>query len=975
MGNVVGRRYRYGASFIDRLSGVRFEGHHPSLRPDLWKLYLNEAEGIYRDHGFEGTLRRQELEEGNGVSLFFLGFAADGKVVAGVRCHGPLEASHQAALVEEMASSPEVDDFARLIDAHVKHGAIEIKGAFSKGESVTGHRLVATISRSVTHAMQWLGAEFAIAAVSHTLLKTGHETGARQVGTTSVPFPDERYRTVAVGWYRARSHELCSPSHQLDLRLEAEQLSRSATAAKGGPVETVEALGASWRPVVLDMQLRAHREVLQVLRQDTSLQILDRYTEQQDQLAELKPPPAKSTLDEGQRWVYFPWRRSAVRLLPPKGFSALRLDRNRNKLTSDEQARLRSLRIGIVGLSAGHCIAHVLAMEGLVGELRLADFDSIELSNLNRLPATVLDLGLNKAVVAARRIAEIDPYLRVVPLAEGITKDNLGNFLDGLDLVFEECDSLDVKFLVREAARDRRIPVVMETSDRGVLDVERFDLEPDRPIFHGLLPGIDSTELAGLSIEEKAPIVLRMMGAADVTSRGAASLVEIGRTITAWPQLGGEVTLGAASAAAVVRRFGLKGNLPSGRVHIDLEEAISQLAPLAGGAGNPTEPVVVEQPLPDDADAIDRIVDAARRAPSGGNVQPWRFEADETEIRFYLVPERTTAMDVRFRASYVGIGAAIFNARAEAASFGMLGSVKLFPEGYPSRHVATIRLGEESDADIAALAGQIQRRAANRRMGQPAEIDTVTMQLLTRAVEREGAQLRFLTERPKIDRLGELLAESDRIRFLTPTLHREMFSEMRFPGRDAVDQGIDIRTLELGPSETALLELLARPDVMAHLADWRAGQALGLRSRAGAGTSSAMAAIVVPRADPIAYVRGGAAVERFWLTSELQGLAVHPVSPVFLYAVDEEERLGLVGERNIDALAEMTHRFNDLFELVDGERVALLLRVVHASPPTVLSARLPLTHLLSRQRDSAPVLAAVHPRHNGHTAGHGEMRN
>jgi hypothetical protein len=29
----------------------------------------------------------------------------------------------------------------------------------------------------------------------------------------------------------------------------------------------------------------------------------------------------------------------------------------------------------------------------------------------------------------------------------------------------------------------------METSDRGVLDVERFDLEPDRPIFHGLLPG------------------------------------------------------------------------------------------------------------------------------------------------------------------------------------------------------------------------------------------------------------------------------------------------------------------------------------------------------------------------------------------------------------------------------------------------------------------------------------------------------
>jgi len=86
---------------------------------------------------------------------------------------------------------------------------------------------------------------------------------------------------------------------------------------------------------------------------------------------------------------------------------------------------------------------------------------------LNRIPASVLDLGVNKAVVAARRIAEIDPYLRVVVEPTGIRPENLGEFLDGLDLVIEECDSLDMKFLVREAARDRQIPVIMETSDRA----------------------------------------------------------------------------------------------------------------------------------------------------------------------------------------------------------------------------------------------------------------------------------------------------------------------------------------------------------------------------------------------------------------------------------------------------------------------------------------------------------------------------
>jgi hypothetical protein len=250
-------------------------------------------------------------------------------------------------------------------------------------------------------------------------------------------------------------------------------------------------------------------------------------------------------------------------------------------------------------------------------------------------------------------------------------------------------------------------------------------------------------------------------------------------------------------------------------------------------------------------------------------------------------------------------------------------------------------------------------------MGQPTPIEPPTIQLLSRAVEREGSQLRLLTARDKIEACGELVAESDRIRFLTPLLHKEMFSELRWPGQDTVDEGIDIRTLELGPSELASLELLRRPDVMAHLAEWRAGQALGARARASFATSSAIAAIIVPRADPISYVRGGAAVERFWLSAEHHGLAVHPVSPVFLFAVDEEESRELVGERNLDAILAMSRKFGELFELADGERVALLMRVLHAPPPAIPSARLPLSHLLSRQRDPTTAMSSVDPQRNG----------
>lgn len=71
-------------------------------------------------------------------------------------------------------------------------------------------------------------------------------------------------------------------------------------------------------------------------------------------------------------------------------------------------------------------------------------------------------------------------------------------FLDGVDILVEECDSLDTKVLIRQAARSRRIPVLMATGDRGTLDVERFDLEPERQILHGLLGDVDFAELSGL---------------------------------------------------------------------------------------------------------------------------------------------------------------------------------------------------------------------------------------------------------------------------------------------------------------------------------------------------------------------------------------------------------------------------------------------------------------------------------------------
>ncbi|MDT5306625.1 MAG: hypothetical protein QOE48_2300, partial [Mycobacterium sp.] len=581
---------------------------------------------------------------------------------------------------------------------------------------------------------------------------------------------------------------------------------------------------------VLDSEDAADKAVLDQLRDDPVIEFVDQRATQLAELRGLLPPPGPELAAEPCRWAYYPWRRAVVAVLGPRGFRAVRLDRNRNVVTAEEQSRLGELRIGVAGLSVGHVIAHTLAAQGLCGVLRLADFDHLELSNLNRVPATVFDIGLNKAEVAARRIAELDPYLRVEVMDTGLTLDTVDEFLDGLNIVVEECDSLDMKAIVRERARARGIPVLMATSDRGLIDVERFDLDPHRPILHGLLGDLDTALLSGMSSAEKVPHLVRLLEAEHLSSRLLASVVEIERTLSTWPQVSGDVALGATVIAEAVRRIGLGEDLRSGRTRLDVGLAFEHLdqPPIRDRIADSAVYIDPASTLPGVAGVI---VGAAIRAPSGGNVQPWHVEAPDNAITIRLAPQHTSTIDVGLRGSAVALGAAVFNAKVAAAAQGVLGPVSLTEndDGVPLQ--AVLELGDARDSDLADLYQPMLARETNRRIGAASPIRADTIELLHTVSQREGARLHLLTSRDDIDAAATILGAADRIRYLSPKLHGDMVSELRWPNDQRSDTGIDVRSLELDPGDLAVLEILRRPDVMDHLLHWNAGTALGADTR------------------------------------------------------------------------------------------------------------------------------------------------
>jgi hypothetical protein len=272
-------------------------------------------------------------------------------------------------------------------------------------------------------------------------------------------------------------------------------------------------------------------------------------------------------------WVYYPWNNTAISILEKTEFIELRTARNRNKIKETEQKELSNKSVGIVGLSVGFAVFMSMVMERVSGHFKIADFDKLSMSNLNRLPFSLLDIGLPKVEIARRWALEIDPYLNIEVFEEGLNENNITDFFGGrntLDLVVDECDSGNIKLLLRIFSKKNGIPLLMETSDRGLLDIENYQL-PQEPIFHGRI--LDS-EIDDLLTKSSSEILMRFIDLSTASIRGVESMMEIGKSIDTWPQLASDVLHGGASVTIAARNILLGNLIPSGRYFMDLQHKL-----------------------------------------------------------------------------------------------------------------------------------------------------------------------------------------------------------------------------------------------------------------------------------------------------------------------------------------------------------------------------------------------------------------
>lgn len=120
---------------------------------------------------------------------------------------------------------------------------------------------------------------------------------------------------------------------------------------------------------------------------------------------------------------------------------ATAFSRNVGWVTAEEQAQLRRKRVAIAGLG-GVGGFHLLTLARLgVGAFTLAESDSFGLANFNRQAgATISSIGRPKLDVMVHLAKDINPELDIRQFPNGVTRDNVVDFLSGADIYVDGLD-------------------------------------------------------------------------------------------------------------------------------------------------------------------------------------------------------------------------------------------------------------------------------------------------------------------------------------------------------------------------------------------------------------------------------------------------------------------------------------------------------------------------------------------------------
>lgn len=258
------------------------------------------------------------------------------------------------------------------------------------------------------------------------------------------------------------------------------------------------------------------------------------------------------------------------------------------------------------------------------------------------------------------------------------------------------------------------------------------------------------------------------------------------------------------------------------------------------------------------ADHAQYLIQAAARAPSVHNSQPWQFRVSRDAVELWCDPRRRTWSDPSGREMLISCGAALFGLRLAVRSLGIQPVTDLLPDQGRLRLLARVRAGRVMPMNPleARMMAAVPHRHTHRGPFEPLPLPPGLLPRLQNDVLVEGAELAFVPPGLRFERLVRLALAAARRGDLDPRTRATVRRWTRAAARPERD-GIPATALVEGPAPRL------RPGRLPQR-DFDLGRHLGLLSADG--EPPAVTAVLLTRNDRRAdWVRAGQALYRMLL--------------------------------------------------------------------------------------------------------------
>ncbi len=257
------------------------------------------------------------------------------------------------------------------------------------------------------------------------------------------------------------------------------------------------------------------------------------------------------------------------------------------------------------------------------------------------------------------------------------------------------------------------------------------------------------------------------------------------------------------------------------------------------------------------------LIRYATLAANSHNSQPWRFRLFEERITIMPDPaRRLPAVDPDDHHLWASLGCAAENLALAARSRGRGAEIRSGPQTVDP---VTVAFGGAPAAEP-DLFGAIPLRQSTRTDYDGRAVGTAELRALEAAAAVPGVDLVLVTDRPRIDRLRDLILAGNGVQLADPAFRSELKAWLRFNPRQAIATGDGLFSVLSGnPNVPTFLGSL--------LIDWflTAAEENDKYARQIA-SSAGLAVFVAERDDPDHWMRAGRASQRFALKATALGL-------------------------------------------------------------------------------------------------------